>query len=372
MFGWFAAFASLTPLTLFAALHTGLYTCVQHQVYRTKSFLGLEAAVPPVKRGAFKELALTTAVDAGIILHTFGAIRFGNAFQTGNLWIDSQYALEITVKLIESAKLLWNPSLHSHTELLAHHAVSLALLATSYASNHTTLGFAILSATNLSNVFFDYFKYGLLTDDPAIRWMSSVVFWAMFFMSRIYILGGDILLPLFTRSNLLYTAPLPLAGFYGSTLLALYGFQLYWFYRLTLHTWRNTVRLFQRPSLEAQMKTDFLQLIQHLTDAETTIQRHLRSHAFAETEGDASEPSDALLENEQSGTSATSGTSSTSGTSGTSSTLPADIEPFDIQSFIQHASKKMSEEDAIIDEALSQWRACIFKTLNDEKTKKET
>lgn len=346
----FARFATLAPLI---TLHSCLYGVVQRHVYRKESFMGLEEDVPRVKRGALKELVLTICVDAGILLHTYLVLRTGT---TTGIWIDSQYALEIAVKLVESMKLLWNPSLHSAKELLGHHAISLMLLCASYATHHTAIGFTILSITNTTNLFFDYFKYGLLTEDPMLRWMSSLLFAVMFFFTRVYTLGVQLLYPLFTRFYPLSSIPSVQVLFYGTTLSGIYALQCYWFYRLILHTWRNTRRLFQRPKLEDQMKTDFMELIQHLTDAETTIQEHLRSHAL---------DSNVALKDESVG----DNLNSTDESAMTNSTIPVEIEPFDMQNLIQNVSQKLEEEDAIIEEALSQWRACIFKSLNHEKNK---
>jgi hypothetical protein len=332
-------------LGTFMMLHSFLYGFLQRHVYSKTTFLGLEHAVPNAKQGALKELALTTYVDSWILLHTYATLLYKN---TG-YWMTSQYALEISVKIIESIKLLWSPSMYSSKELLAHHAVSLMLLVASYMTQHTHIGFMVLSITNTTNIFFDYFKFGLLTGDPVLRWMSSAVFWAMFYTSRVYVLGGQVIRPLFKTS--IFMTPFE-SIFYKSMLSGIYAFQLYWFYRLTLHTWRNTVRLFRRPSLQEEMKTDFLQLIEHLCKAETDIQAHLRSHDVAEI----AEADDASAISTASAISSASATTTT-----TESAMPVYEE-------------ETKTEDDIIHEALMQWRSCIFrqlKHLTAEEDKKE-
>jgi hypothetical protein len=331
----------------FMMLHSILYGFLQRHVYSKTTFLGLEHAVPNAKQGALKELALTTYVDSWILLHTYAALLYKN---TG-YWMTSQYALEISVKIIESVKLLWSPSVYSSKELLAHHAVSLILLIASYITQHTHIGFMVLSITNTTNIFFDYFKFGLLTNDPVIRWMSSAVFCGMFYLSRVYVLGGQVVFPVF--QSVLFATRFE-SIFYKSMLSGIYVFQLYWFYRLTLHTWRNTMRLFRRPSLQEEMKTDFLQLIEHLCKAETDIQTHLRSHDVGE----------AVAEDAASASSSASAISTASATTTTTeSAIP-----------LYEEEETMKTEDDIIHEALMQWRSCIFrqlKHLTPEEDKKE-
>jgi hypothetical protein len=97
------------------------------------------------------------------------------------------------------------------------------------------------------------------------------------------------------------------------------------------------VRLFKRPSLQEEMKTDFLQLIEHLCQAESNIQTHLRSHDVAEIGVDEIAIADDA--------------------SATTTTTESAMQVYEEES-------KTKTEDEIIHEALMQWRSCIFNQLD--------
>jgi TLC domain len=248
--------------------------------------------------------------------------------------------MEVAVKIIETGKMALGIGM-SDRIMMVHHITTVFLLGASFWLNYTTIGFIILAITNMSNLFFDAFKYGRMSDDPMLRWITTALFWSVFYISRVQTLGETVLWPLLTAIHafnpLHYNVFIPL-------LSGLYLMQLGWFYKLTGILIKNTIRLYKeyRKQTEKDIQEDFQQLISHLclNQRESSIKAHLKSHPM-----DSNEASPASPHSPHSQASQASNT-----------TTPAIKD----------------SNEAYMEEALERWRECISRQLDYLKDIKQS
>jgi hypothetical protein len=304
-----------------------------------------------------RELVASTYLDAIAFVHTLLTFYTVSChpttlFQAVNqpsFWVHSQYALELVLNGFGVVKSYWNPLQHPAPELIAHHALAIVLLVTSYAVRYFNGGILLLTLTNSTNLFFDFFKYGIHTNDPTLRFASSVVFWVFFGLYRIYLYSQTLLVPFaqqFTwRFPMLVFAPL---------LYSLFGFQCWWFYRLTHHTLRTARQWLASLRSIGNEENDFLELLESLKTTESTIQSHLLADANTESGSD----SESTIEETEPAPS--------------SSTDWNTLQERCAQLLNDHTITELSEmADKIMDEALGQWRSIMLKQLDslDKKDK---
>lgn len=357
-------------LTPFLCLHSLWYWAVQQFSYRH-----LRWNVPLDKRQQWMEWVAAVQVDAVTILHTVFAFHATvmrmtthrqeiqgeplDIFQVvhhPSRWVQSQYALELVVYGSSLMKTFLGSRIHIMNEFIAHHSLAMALLLSSYAFGYTTIGMVILTITNATNLWFDYFKYGLITKTIPTKFVSSILFWSAFFIFRIYYYTHLVMIPLHTIRK-----PLGDKLVFGSMLYALYIFQLWWFYRLTERTFRYTrdwvYSLFNLSDATALIQDDLRQMMDHLKTIETRIHRHVHSHTIH-----TSLPLEISTDDEAEP--AASGEAEPVTDDAVAKDAEATVKEF----YEKIVSSKTMEEigemaERIMDEALGEWRSLMFKQL---------
>jgi hypothetical protein len=327
----------LMPLLCF---HTSGYWAIQRFAARSQCSL--------------RELTASTYLDAIAFLHTIltfytvssNPVSLFHAVSQPSFWVHSQYAMEIVINGFGMLKSYWNPLHRPPPEFIAHHALALVLLVGSYVTRQFNAGIVVLTLTNSTNLFFDYFKFGILLNDPTVRWASSVVFWFMFGLYRIFLFAQIFLIP-FTQGLSWRNPYLAFAPFvYG-----LYGFQLWWFYRITHHTLKNTRHWLRVRSsaIDSEVETDFRELLESIKPTERALQSH-------------------ILDNENTSTS----TSVCAIEENTPISEASTVNLSEWNTIQEHCTKLLNNHtiteisemaDHIIDEALGQWRSVMLKQL---------
>lgn len=358
--------------------HSLWYWATQRIVYKLPTFGGIEAYVPLSKRSSLRDLMATTAIDGIAFLHTVvtfhqtlvsnPVFRISNLFQTvaqPSLWTRSQYAMECVIYTSSTLKMLWTPSAKPMREFVGHHLLAILLLVSSYYMRLTNVGVMVITITNSTNLFFDYFKFGLLTKDIKTKWSSSVLFWCIFYIFRVHLFSQSIILPIAENIS---TVPLYITLFFGPFLCGLYGFQLWWFYRLTRLTFRNTKQwvdsVLNLSTTETLIQNDLGQMMDFLKTIETRIHQHVHSHTIRLSSEDTDSDNnnrERLIESD---------TNSDSGADVDEDNEPATIQDYCEKMLSEKTLSEISEmADKIMDEALGQWRAVMLKQLNYMETK---
>lgn len=325
----------LTPLLCF---HSTGYWAIQR----------LAAHSPPPLR----ELMASTYMDAIAFVHTIltfytvstNPVTLFHAVARPSFWVHSQYAMELVMNGFGILKSYWNPLHRASPEFVAHHALAMILLTASYFTRYFNAGMLLLTLTNSTNLFFDFFKYGIHTNDPTTRFASSVVFWCFFGLYRIYLFSQTLLIP-FTQ-QFMWRFPLM---FFAPFIYSLFGIQVWWFYRLTHHTFKTTRRWLASRNQEEE--NHFLELLESLKATEATLQSHL----LAVPESDSTS------------------TNTIEETEPVASAAPdwKSVQEHYTKLLNDHSFTELSEmADTIMDEALGQWRSIMLKQL-DRFQKKE-
>jgi hypothetical protein len=261
-------------LGLFVGLHSIWYWAVQHFSHTTEilSVKELEDNVPPKRHYEYRQVISTFCINTLTLCHTTGLLALGFPKDATLLfdptvgepsaWITSQYAIEITVLLWGFYRNLWNPMERLRRDFFIHHALTLAMLAVSYATHYTTIGSLVITITNSTNLFFDYFKYGRLTGDVYTQWVSSALFLVLFFLARIHLLGATVIIPLIQHVLFLSVpADYIQVGVQLMMLLSLYGMQCLWFYKLLNYVGFQTKRLLVHPDILPRIPDRFIALL---------------------------------------------------------------------------------------------------------------
>lgn len=259
-----------TYLTPYVCMHTFLYW-INHMWGYSSLWSSWIRWPSPEARDALmyrmQDLIVDTGMHTILLIHSLIAMNY--AFDAAALLnnsvipsqlIVSQYALEMVYYSLDLLKLIITPSSHMKSDYIFHHTVSLALLLGSYISNYMHIGLLITVLLNSTNLLYDFYSYNHITRNLPGKWVSNGLFWSLFAYLRLGKMYDMVIEPVVSQTfNSYYSFQERV--FFIPTVLALYGLQLYWFYKLTRVLLHNTYLLCCHPDVLIYIPNSVLYLI---------------------------------------------------------------------------------------------------------------
>jgi hypothetical protein len=99
-------------------------------------------------------------------------------------WLCAYYVLGLSYYIFSSLTIFWEPRMKDRRQLLAHHAATLTLLASSYADNRMRYGSVIMLLHDISDPFMEVSKLGLYLDWQWLSMLAFPTFAAVFIYTR--------------------------------------------------------------------------------------------------------------------------------------------------------------------------------------------